>query len=51
MMHKPIEHYDTYEIERPMREAKKRRQRDKIEYDNEEKWVEEDREERELCLK
>ena len=50
MMHKPIEHYDTYEIERPMREAKKRRLEQEREREAERKG-EEDRKELELCLK
>ena len=43
----PIEHYDTYELERPMREAKKRRQQEARESEQEEKSFEKDREERE----
>ena len=42
----PIEYYDTYEYERPMREAKKRRQQEARESEQEEKWIDEDREER-----
>ena len=37
---------DTYELERPMREAKKRRQQEARESEQEEKWIDEDREER-----
>ena len=50
-MTRPIEYYDVFELERPMREAKKRRQQEARESEQEEKWIEEDREERELCLK
>ena len=37
----PIEYYDTYELERPQREAKKRRQQEARESEQEEKWIEE----------
>ena len=45
-MTQPIEYYDTYELERPQREAKKRRQQEARESEQEEKWIEKDREKR-----
>lgn len=38
----PIEYYDTYELERPMREARKRREREKWESEQEERLITDD---------
>jgi hypothetical protein len=46
MTHKPIEYYDVFELERPMREAKKRRLEQARESEQEEKWIEEKAKER-----